>query len=167
MTGPSSAPFVLAFAAEGDGRALLRRLAAEQLGVAPEEVPLEQRCPDCGGPHGRPAIRGSGLHVSLSRCPGGAVAVAVWGRAIGVDVEPRELPAARLDAIRTVAGGEGVAHWTRVEAVLKADGRGLRVDPRAVRIRGGLATIADEPARYRLLEPDIRPDLHVTVALAL
>lgn len=158
-------PFVLAFAAEGDGRALLRRLAAEQLGIAPEDVPLEQRCPDCGGPHGRPVIVGSELRVSLSRCAGGAVAVGAWGRAIGVDVEPRELPAARSDAIRTVAGGAGVAHWTRVEAVLKADGRGLRVDPRTVRIAGDVATIGDEPSRYRLIEPDVAPDLHVTVAV--
>jgi 4'-phosphopantetheinyl transferase len=147
------------------GRALLRGLAAAQLGVAPEDVPLVQRCPDCGGPHGRPVVEGSDLHVSLSRCALGTVAVAAWGRAIGVDVEPRELPPERLDAIRSVAGGDGVAHWTAVEAVLKADGRGLRVDPRRVRVDGGVAWIEGEPARYALVEPDLAPELQVTVAL--
>jgi 4'-phosphopantetheinyl transferase len=170
-------PFALAFDPDASGaagaeagRALLRRLAAEQLGVAPGDVPLEQRCPDCGGPHGRPVIAGSDLRVSLARCAGGAVAVAAWGADIGVDVEERAQSPERLAAIREVAGEQGragIARWTAVEAVLKADGRGLRVDPRLVRIDGDLATIGDGVARYRLHEPDAHPALQVTVALAL
>lgn len=150
------------------GRALLRALAGELLGIAPQDVPLVQRCPDCGGPHGRPVIEGSELRVSLSRCALGTVAAAVWGRALGVDVEPRRLPAERLEAIRTIAGGEGVEHWTAVEAVLKADGRGLRVDPRRVRVAGTTAWIDGDPVRYALETPDLGPaaaGVQVTVAL--
>jgi 4'-phosphopantetheinyl transferase len=162
-------PYILRVAAgpldRDAGRALLRELAAAELGVAPADAPLVQRCPDCGGPHGRPVIAGSELRVSLSRCPLGTVSVAAWGRAIGVDVEPRELPAERVDAIRAVAGGDGVAHWTAVEAVLKADGRGLRVDPRLVRIEGDVAWIEGEAARYELFRPEVAPDVQLTVAL--
>ena len=164
-------PFALAFdpdaSAPDAGRALLRRLAAEQLGIASEKVTLTQRCPDCGGPHGRPVVAGSELRVSLARCVLGAVAVAAWGTGIGVDVEPLAQTPARLAAIEEVAGGAGIAHWTRVEAVLKADGRGLRVDPRRVRIEGGIASIDGEPARYRIVEPAVDTPLQVSVALAL
>jgi 4'-phosphopantetheinyl transferase len=166
-------PFALAFDADAAGhagaaagRALLRRLAAEQLGIAPEDVPLVQRCPDCGGPHGRPMIDGSELRVSLARCELGAVAVAAWGADIGVDVEPLVQSAERLAAIREVAGGDGIAHWTRVEAVLKADGRGLRVDPRRVRVSGAAAWVDGEPARYRIIEPSLDTPVQVSVALA-
>ncbi|QEO10456.1 4'-phosphopantetheinyl transferase family protein [Protaetiibacter larvae] len=152
------------------GRALLRRLAGEQLGLAPHEVPLAAVCPDCGGPHGRPVVEGSELRVSLAHSAVGVVAVAAWGRDIGVDIEPLAATARSSPAIREVAGGRGLAHWTRVEAVLKADGRGLRVDPRAVQIapRGGRleARIADRPTRYLLDEPDLAATLQVSVAIA-
>lgn len=150
-----------------DTRAVLRRLAAGQLGVAADDVPLVQRCPDCGGAHGAPAVEGSELRVSAARCAAGVVAVAARARAIGVDVELLAQPPELLAAIREIAGGEGVAHWTRVEAVLKADGRGLRVDPRAVRIAGDEATIEGGAARYLLVEPDVAPALQVTVALGV
>ena len=69
-----------------------------------------------------------------------------------------------------MAGGEGIAHWTRVEATLKADGRGLRVDPREVRITGSEteleAQVVDRPTRYRILEPALHPGLQVSVAIA-
>ena len=42
--------------------------------------------------------------------------------------------------------------WVRAEAVLKADGRGLRVDPGAVVVRGALARIGDEPTPYRIVD---------------
>jgi 4'-phosphopantetheinyl transferase len=59
--------------------------------------------------------------------------------ALGIDAEPLD------DHRRDRAGmagvlGEGeatVRDWTRVEAVLKADGRGLRVDPAAVALAVG------------------------------
>jgi 4'-phosphopantetheinyl transferase len=157
-------PFALAWErGDVDGHALLRRLAGAQLGIDPAEVVLEQRCPDCGGAHGRPVIPRSRLRVSLARGGGAVVAVAAWDRELGVDVEAREQPPARLAAIREVAGGDGVAHWTRVEAVLKADGRGLGVDPRRVRVDGATASV--DGVAYELHEPELAPDLQVTVAV--
>lgn len=152
------------------GRMLLRRLAGEQLGIPPADVPLIAVCPDCGGPHGRPIIEGSTLQVGLSRCAAGIVAVAAWDRPIGVDVESMSDADRRRDAIRRVGGGEGLEHWTRVEATLKADGRGLRVDPREVRVETEgaelIAAVSDRPTRYRIVEPDVGPAMQLSIAIA-
>ena len=83
-------------------------------------------CPDCGGDHGMPVVAEQGRWVSLSRA-GGLVAVAFsTAGPVGVDLESRDA-VARHPA-------QGLRHpdateWTAKEAVLKADGRGLRVDP--------------------------------------
>ena len=153
------------------GRMLLRRLAGEQLGIAPADVPLIAVCPDCGGPHGRPVVEGSTLQVSLAHCAAGIVAAAAWDRPIGVDIESTADADRRRDAIRGVAGGEGLAHWTRVEATLKADGRGLRVDPREVRLttEGAelVAAVRDRQTRYRIVEPDVGPAMQLSIAIAI
>ena len=153
------------------GRMLVRRLAGEQLGIAPADVPLVAVCPDCGGPHGRPMIEGSTLEVGLSRCAAGIVAVAAWNRRIGVDIEATSDADRHRDAIRRVAGGEGLEHWTRVEATLKADGRGLRIDPREVSVTTDgaelVAAVADRPTRYRIVEPDVGPTMQLSIAIAI
>jgi 4'-phosphopantetheinyl transferase len=72
----------------------------------------------------------AGGRAVVAVCDDGAVA------SIGIDAE------AVADARRDAAGMRGVLgtgeasirSWTRVEAALKADGRGLRVDPGTVRI---------------------------------
>ncbi|MFZ4894543.1 4'-phosphopantetheinyl transferase family protein [Plantibacter sp. Mn2098] len=134
------------------GRALLRATAAELVGAAPDEVRIIATCPECGTEHGRPeAILPDGrrVHVSLSHSPTATVAVASLAGDIGVDVE-------MIDAAR-FAGVEDVAlsareragwlqlpkrqrlpalaqFWTRKEAVLKAIGTGLRVDPATIEV---------------------------------
>lgn len=144
------------------GRMLLRELAAELTGQPLESIIVTAPCPDCGLEHGRPRVEG--LHVSLSHAGDRTVAVASLGDAVGVDVERRDVSPERLDAIHDLTGGDGLAHWTAVEAVLKADGRGLRVDTRAVTIEGTRATF--EGSGYRLL--DASDEQHVaTVAVAL
>ena len=116
------------------GRLLARSLAGDILGLDPAEVPLSAECPDCGEEHGRPVVEGTRLHVSLSHGGGMTVAAASWGAAVGIDVERLDDSPQRLDAIETLTGQRSLRHWTRVEAVLKADGRGLRVDPGNVRV---------------------------------
>jgi 4'-phosphopantetheinyl transferase len=155
-----SDPFLL-------GRLVLRRLVGELTGVAPEDVPLAAVCPDCGGPHGRPVVAGSALHVSLSHSAVAVVAAASWDGPVGVDVEPLEQSAAALAAVGSVAGEASLVRWTRVEAVLKADGRGLRVDPALVSFTGDEASIADSPARYRVADVQLAPDVRVSVAVGI
>lgn len=149
------------------GRLLLRRLASELTGVEPGAVDLVAVCPDCGGPHGRPVIPGSALHLSLSHSPVAVVAAASWDAPVGVDLEPLEQSAAALSAIRSLAGEASVSRWTRMEAVLKADGRGLRVDPALVSFDGDIATITGSPTRYRVEDVQLAPDVRASVAVAL
>lgn len=144
------------------GRLLLRELVAEQIGCRPAEVTIDARCTDCGGPHGRPVATGPSdearaLSLSVSACAGMVLVATSLGRPIGIDVEPCAVSAGQLQGIRQVAGDteHPLRHWTRIEAVLKADGRALRVDPRQVRVTTHGAEL--EGTLYRFAEPDFDP----------
>ena len=130
------------------GRMLLRELVAELTGLPLESITVTAACPDCGREHGQPRV--DGVFVSLSHAGAVTVAAASADAPVGIDIEPRDATPERLAAIHDVAGGDDLAHWTRVEAVLKADGRGLRVDPRAVGIHGSRATLG--AASYTLTD---------------
>lgn len=130
---------------------LLRMVAGAQLGLAPEGVPIDRRCPDCARPHGRPRIRGAGrgLHVSVAHS-GQRVAVALsTAGPVGVDVEEladhADIPAGvltpgeqaaldRLPAHRRPA--EFLWYWVHKEAALKATGHGLRIPPDQIEVAG-------------------------------
>jgi len=79
-------------------------------------------CPHCGSDgHGQPRLLGSRLSASISYA-GGLVAVAWGAGSIGVDIERMTPPTRRLDEL----GVPDLAAWTRVEALAKAAGTGLR-----------------------------------------
>ncbi|GAB3584036.1 hypothetical protein GCM10027406_29730 [Leifsonia lichenia] len=150
-----------------DGRSMLRDLVAELASVAPEDVRIAARCPDCGGEHGRPVVMApdaaTAVRVSLAHAGGVTVAAALVGGSVGVDAEPRT---PRTQAQRTE---DELRQWTRIEAVLKADGRGLRVDPAAVVFEQTgdrlLASVPGDPRRYLVRDAPLGDDLFVTVAL--
>lgn len=138
--------------------ALLREVLTELTGTpAPEHV-FTRTCGVCGGPHGKPLLQHPDLHTSLSRS-GQAVVVAVTGAGpVGVDVEL--VAATGFDGFEDVAlaPGEGVSSlqdrartWTRKEAVLKARGTGLTVDPRTVDVRR--SPLAGRPPAHLLDVP--------------
>jgi phosphopantetheinyl transferase len=143
------------------GRAALFA-AAERLGEP--RIRIQARCPDCGLSHGRPTAEGDNgpLHLALAHAGGNAFAAASR-RPVGIDAEPGDVPAERRAAIDALAPGRGdpLRRWTAVEAVLKADGRGLRVAPDTVRIRLGRALL--EGNRYRLRRQR-EPGFVVTIA---
>ncbi|WP_217614018.1 4'-phosphopantetheinyl transferase superfamily protein [Cellulomonas sp. GbtcB1] len=139
---------------------LARRAVAEACGVEPDAVRVRRRCPRCGSAaHGVPvADRADGgpvPHVSLTR-RGDLVVVALSDDGpVGVDVEPvrRTEGDPRDGAGVRARGGDDLARvvlapgeppatgphgllrtWARTEAVLKAAGTGLAVDPRALRV---------------------------------
>ncbi|MEN0101526.1 MAG: 4'-phosphopantetheinyl transferase superfamily protein [Curtobacterium sp.] len=128
-------------------REALLAFVAEVTGADPTTVRGGRRCAHCGSTaHGRPwavvddrAANTRIVGVSLSRTDG-AVALAVGPAALGVDVERvGRVAAARLDAFtageRARSEGDAAllaACWAGKEAVLKRDGRGMRVDPGAV-----------------------------------
>lgn len=119
-----------------------RALLAELLPAAR----FVSRCALCGGDHGRIRVDGVDAAVSVSYVPGWAV-VAVTdapGR-IGIDAVPAD--AAGLDSV--LPGAADARAWARVEAVLKADGRGLAVDPARVAVHesadGWRARVVESP----------------------
>ncbi|MEO3813668.1 4'-phosphopantetheinyl transferase superfamily protein [Sphaerisporangium sp. B11E5] len=130
---------------------LLRMTAAAHLDLAPHQVHIDRRCPDCGKPHGKPHIvhPAGPLHASVSHS-GDRIAVALsTAGPIGVDVEQvpdapvnelirSALTPAEQDIVRSLPEQHQHAAFTRMwvikEAVLKATGHGLRVPPRHVHV---------------------------------
>ncbi len=174
------------------GRAALRMLVAELLtdkarardeaaaAVGPADILVSATCAQCGGPHGRPVVeapsrKGKPVSVSIAHCRAGVAVAASWNGSIGVDVEVADVSAETLESICALvppasrpAGRwwEPVQHWTRVEAVLKADGRGLLVDPADVRVdaHDGLVT-AELTTQYVLAELRVDPEVRGSVAV--
>ena len=170
------------------GRMLLRDLAAEAAGMRAEEVEVTAVCERCGAEHGRP-------RAAMAGCPGPAPErrasprartwwsrrIAPAGVAVGVDVEPRASAArgrrgpraARSSSCSAEPPRTAVRRWVRAEAVLKADGRGLRVEPgriafveRGGRRRDGVtARVPDSPTVYDLVDRRIEGCL-VSLAVA-
>lgn len=131
-----------------DAHALLRDVVATYCEVGPDSVRIGSRCPHCGSQeHGRPlAWIGTGRpapHVSLARA-GSLLVVAVTDAGpVGVDVEPAQAASfpgfdqVALHPAEHVTDDAGRTRtWVRKEALLKATGDGLRVDPRTVRLTG-------------------------------
>jgi 4'-phosphopantetheinyl transferase len=152
---------------------LVSLAAARVLGVALADVTVRHTCPTCGATdHGQPhieatAVDASQCAVSFSRAAGLAVAAARLGPAIGVDIESitavsahpmQEVllhPTERREFERRAApaGARYLASlWVCKEAVLKATGDGLRVEPSliAVRLHGETAKVESWPDTLRL-----------------
>ena len=90
------------------GAAMLRSAVGQQLGMRPEDVPVNRECDSCGAWHGRPRVPGSSLHLSVSHA-GLLVAVAMaTAGPVGIDVE-------RIRSSRAA-----VESWTHQEARFKA-----------------------------------------------
>lgn len=137
-----------------DGRAELADAVALATGCDPADVKIDRRCLRCGSwEHGKPSVRivtadgarsGAEVHTSLSRSSG-LVAVGVTSAGpIGLDIEHPELVGraplaaallhpleqAALEAIPDSAKIDSLTRlWTVKEAVLKATGWGLNIDP--------------------------------------
>ncbi|GAA2708834.1 MULTISPECIES: 4'-phosphopantetheinyl transferase superfamily protein [Streptomyces] len=143
------------YAHEGDrarfvtGRVLAKAALAEQVGAGLDAVRLPVRCPDCGGPHGKPRPDGAavGWELSVSHSGDRVLVALAHGRPLGLDVEELTAPGdadeeepveasltltpAERDALRTLPAAARqhgfLTYWTRKEAVLKATGDGLAV----------------------------------------
>ena len=130
------------------GCALAKMVIADSTGQRPGDVSFDRTCRNCGRPHGKPALRGGRLELSVAHS-GDLVAVAVAAAPVGVDVEQLEGRTRPLGGDRdpdalarlTLADTERAAlaavpppgraraflvAWTRKEAVTKATGDGLR-----------------------------------------
>ncbi|UXW86042.1 hypothetical protein NFX31_00440 [Microbacterium azadirachtae] len=147
--------------------ALIRALAAE---LAPgSDLRIERRCPVCGGPHGRPVLPSAPVRASVAYAePWAVVAIASADRfaTIGIDAE-RDGASPDLAALFAPSTPPDLRGWTAIEAVLKADGRGLLVAPDRVRLaEGGVAT-APGGGEFRILPVQAGPGLVVSLAVQL
>lgn len=146
MSLPRLRSVVVTLAARGADRAADREALVAAVVAATAADPVTVRagrsCAHCGATdHGRPwaEVHGERVGVSLARTTG-LLALAVGPGSLGVDVERvSRVAAAPLDAFtggeRSRAGDDPralAACWAVKEAVLKRDGRGLRVDPTSV-----------------------------------
>jgi 4'-phosphopantetheinyl transferase len=144
------ARLVVAYAAM-PARDLLRALASEFHDVAPGRIVVGHVCSRCGGDdHGRPVLiptssLRSPAHVSLSRAAGLSLAAVTDAGPLGVDLEANG--AADFAGFADVAlgehdgeGSDPTMAWVRKEALLKAYGLGLAVDPRDVPAEGESAS---------------------------
>lgn len=137
-------------------RALLRAALGAWMGVGRGDVTVRSVCSACGGAdHGRPVVpqvlgAARPPQISLTHA-GDVVAVAISDVGpVGVDVEPHREPFDGFDDValapaeraelRTLEPRDATTArlraWVRKEAVLKATGAGLAVDPRGVVVRG-------------------------------
>lgn len=131
------------------GRALLVRTVASAFDTVAQRVDVTARCPDCGLAHGRPRARigDRTVHVSISHTTGASAVAVSATHPVGVDIE--RLDAARFAGVETVALSADelqhwrrlpepartralAEHWTAKEAVVKALGTGLTLDPAAI-----------------------------------
>ncbi|GAA3012585.1 hypothetical protein GCM10010461_23720 [Microbacterium aurantiacum] len=111
--------------------------------MLPPSAALSTRCPACGADDHGP-VRVSGVAARASVAYAGdrafvAVSTDPRVRALGIDAERRRAPvrdAAGYDGLFAPEVPPSVRSWTRVEAVLKALGTGIRRDPRTVRPSG-------------------------------
>lgn len=137
-------------------RYLLRAAVGEVTGTDPDQVVLHQRCSRCDGPHGRPTVQvgsGPGPHVSIAHA-GCLAVVAASADPVGVDVEP--CPPADRDGAPTDRLDRRT--WVRREAVLKALGLGVDVEPDPVHLGPADAT----PKLVGWSGPGRRPRIHLT-----
>ena len=141
-------------------RGVTRRLLGSYASVSPAELRFEY------GAHGKPTLPRSPLRFNVSHSRGLGLIALSWNRELGVDVEAiREDLADEKIAERFFSPGEVAAlHslpreeripaffrcWTRKEAFIKADGRGLTrgLDTFDVTLTPG------EPARLLRTAPD-------------
>ncbi|GAA1966201.1 chemotaxis protein CheY [Microbacterium deminutum] len=132
-------------------------------------------CPQCGAPHGPVRIVGADVVASVTYAGGFAI-VCTAGKAVaaavGIDAESVSDPRRSAAAMRGIihpGRSSSLREWTRVEAVLKADGRGLRVAPATVSLREGEgawnATVEDSPRVFNGWDVPGPPGTIVSVAM--
>jgi 4'-phosphopantetheinyl transferase len=169
-------------ATRGGDHRILADLVARLTGVDPANVTLRQRCPTCREP-GHGPIRVSiaaepgvpTVHVSLARADGTLAMAVTMAGPVGIDLEAitalRRAPVAGAllssAEARALAGLDPAALdaavgalWTGKEAVLKAAGVGLRVDPRdlTITLDTGVSPVTGQPVLAAWADAPFPPD---------
>ena len=147
-------------------RRLAREILALRAGVAEDALRVEREDPTNFGHHRRlvASVEESPLPFVISTSDyrfGTVVAVAEAGVHLGIDIRDRHPGNDELGAMRAhshlwegSSDAELLTHWTRVQAVLAADGRGMRVRPETVRLEPGgtHGCVPDRHVQYRIVD---------------
>lgn len=132
-------------------RMLLKTMLGHLAETSPALVRLGYQCARCGRSHGRPVVAGPPAavcwHVSLSHTGRHLMVAATDAGPVGVDIERTAAtafegfdgvaltPAERTEVGRCAPAARARAvYWARKEAVLKATGYGLALDPAALEV---------------------------------
>jgi 4'-phosphopantetheinyl transferase len=130
------------------GRACLRSLLGNALNVDPTQIAVTE------GPHGKPEISGSTLHFNVAHSKDTILIALSRHNPVGVDVEYMDRPTDLMDVAQANFTEDETAsllaitgptarrklfytYWTRKEAVVKADGRGLLLPLTSFDVSGG------------------------------
>jgi 4'-phosphopantetheinyl transferase len=158
---------------------LLRQIVGRALGTTASAAPVLRRCDECGRAHGRPRIEGwPDLRVSVTHA-GERVGLALTrlgddivvdgpaGCGVGLDVEAASAGAHVREVEADIVGESEqvdlptdavlrtqalLGRWVTKEAVLKAAGTGLRVEPRTVVLAG------TDPLRLEQWPLEVEPE---------
>jgi 4'-phosphopantetheinyl transferase len=173
-------------------RMLLKTMVGRLADTPPELVRLAYGCPRCGRSHGRPVVVAPHTavrwHVSMSHTSRQVIVAATDAGPVGVDVERTAASvfegfdgvaltnAERTEIERCAPSARAKAravYWARKEAVLKATGFGLAVDPAALEVSAPhlpaalTAWHADEPAPRHVQISDVPVDDDHVAAVAV
>lgn len=147
-------------------RILARDIVGPRLGIEPETVRVEREAPTSFGHHTRLVAWVEGATVPLTitvaeHRAATVVAVSEPAQRIGIDLrdlhpDPQERAAIHAHSHLWTGSTEldFLRHWTRVQAVIAADGRVTRVWPETVRLdaSGTRGWVLDRPVRYTLAD---------------
>ncbi len=165
-----------------------RRWVAARRALRALLAAYEDRDPDAlafqVAPGGKPRLAGGGLPFSLSHAGDWALVAFTAGPPVGVDVEPRrELPDLASLAAHTLGPSEHAAWqdlasadrlpaffraWTRKEALLKAHGGGLAIEPTTAEVGvgpPGTRVVALDGRHWAIADLTLAPDVTGAVAV--
>ncbi|SDQ26664.1 hypothetical protein [Microbacterium sp. cf332] len=147
-------------------RTIAREVVAQVLRCDEKDIRIEREAPRGFGYHTRLVASRDGVEVPLAITTASfraatVVAVSDPGLPIGIDIrdahpEPADLARMRKHS-RLFSSGDTldlIDHWVHVQAVLEADGRGVRVAPEQVRLDPGRhrGWIPDRNMKYSLVD---------------
>lgn len=161
-------------------RIIAKELISARLGCEPRDVTIEREAP-----------RGFGYHTSLIASRAGAelpiaivtasfraatvVAICDPGLPLGIDIRdlnPEKADIRQMQKHSHLFDESNITdllqHWVRVQAVLEADGRGVRVAPEHVRLDTGRhkGWIPDRSMKYELVDAS-RDGWVITIAVGM
>ena len=151
-----------------DRRRTSRRLIDALL---PGAVVRSGPCARCGGSHGRPRVEDIAAEISVAYAGRRAYAASVpRSHAVSLGIDAEEGDDRSPAGVERMRPATTLRDWTRIEAALKADGRGLAVDPALVRIDGGpdawTATLPGRPTPIVGRDVPGPPGVVLSVAIA-